>query len=357
MGVPVRSLTERRFGRITTFGPQDSGNACLRSNSLPSRTKRTQRCIELCASQAIYDEDPVDTLIELPQGCTFEDWKNTGICLMQTDLLGRYLMMNISLRIVFANCPDEGLPYISVECVGSDCKAVFEFYDLKECSSDADCPNAPTLRCRPLNQYNLFDDNKGMAGQILWEQEQGDPCSNDDTVWELLIDALRALKNRATGSPYPSAVCETVLTLNNSKVNESVFDDLIVEDEANGKIALPFLQPVPVSQRSGCTEGFNGAIQATIPGASSRSDTGSSKTAIIVAVVVTLLVLIIGVAGALYYFKYRKSRFGRDSKQHPTIENPNAVLFANACLPGTCVLIERTSRQSTPKEECNNTFL
>eukprot|EP00041_Stephanoeca_diplocostata_P024813 m.638134 g.638134 ORF g.638134 m.638134 type:complete len:78 (-) comp22604_c3_seq2:466-699(-) len=71
---------------------------------------------------------------------------------------------------------------------------------------------------------------------------------------------------------------------------------------------------------------------------------------------VCIVLLVLDIA-ELVEIGVAESRFGRDSKQHPTIENPNAVLFANACLPGTCVLIERTSRQSTPKEECNNTFL
>jgi len=86
--------------------------------------------------------------VELPVGCKFSDWMETGVCALEfkgfESLFG---VTGFSLRLVVSRCAgsiSNALPEIWFDCKGDFCNELFTSYELKYCQANGECPSGTT---------------------------------------------------------------------------------------------------------------------------------------------------------------------------------------------------------------------
>lgn len=184
-------------------------------------------------------------VVDLPSSCTMSSFVNGGTCRVQTPALGDLLGLDITIRILIANCGSQttggilggALPYFYMECTGADCDAIAEPYNLRECTPGAggqECnvgsglPRGARLPCRaPHDELHIND--QGLAGAILWNgrSPQTDQCSNQATLTRALLNAGNILRGIAPTTTTVNGYCTPIWEI----------EDVNFETWANGSSA------------------------------------------------------------------------------------------------------------------------
>eukprot|EP01006_Ploeotia_vitrea_P041658 TRINITY_DN66558_c9_g11_i1.p1 TRINITY_DN66558_c9_g11~~TRINITY_DN66558_c9_g11_i1.p1 ORF type:complete len:2059 (-),score=945.11 TRINITY_DN66558_c9_g11_i1:2502-8180(-) len=125
--------------------------------------------------------------LSMPAGCRLEDFADTGRCRVQYTGVRKIFggSKNITLRLDISPCglptadgtanQKSAMPYsgpdILLDCVGTDCKALLEAYDVQYCKQDSDCPGSVKCETAPNPDLKIPEfmlGNKGPSMELDW---------------------------------------------------------------------------------------------------------------------------------------------------------------------------------------------
>lgn len=194
-----------------------------------------------------------DGVLRLPSTCSQSTWDNNGVCQLQytnlTHLFG-FPEGSLTLRFTMSKCadPDFTLPYIYMDCVGSHCKQIFEFYLLEPCATNADCVDAGRgSTCQSYDDVELSEDGDGIFSELLWggsrgDNGDGDTCGSRDQDMHLLMNTMRVLQNRPILSEADFSAkpmwCQTIIEANLADRAEEWSEHLFI-DHTDGSEDAP----------------------------------------------------------------------------------------------------------------------
>jgi len=120
----------------------------------------------------------------------------------------------LTLRFTMSKCadPDFTLPYMYMDCVGTHCREILEFYRIEPCAVNSDCPN--DRRCVSYEDAELTEDGDGLISQLLWDGQKTQDgtsragysdCGTTQTDIHLAMNIARVLQNRSIITPGAGA--------------------------------------------------------------------------------------------------------------------------------------------------------
>jgi hypothetical protein len=97
------------------------------------------------------DQDAGENLFKLimPEGCTYEDWIDTGVCAIEWTGLATLIEEDVTLRLIVNQCEDKPDSALQVwfDCKGGFCDDVLRSYELEYCTQSSDCTDS-SFECK-----------------------------------------------------------------------------------------------------------------------------------------------------------------------------------------------------------------
>jgi len=236
--------------------------------------------------------------LQTPAGCLFDDYIQTGTCLVQYTGFQDLFQKDVTFRLSIEQCSNNTIPDIRVNCVGKDCREVLEPYFFKACQQDSDCPGGSCTPMPPIPTY--FQD-------LLWPNSPvAETCDNPGNS---LVDLLNLIYNLTDVTPSPPldpskkygfcSVDLQPLFTDNPRRAEWIHNSTIVDDYQHTITITGLESYVPVAGEPAYP---STAIASSSTGSGPSSGGGSSGNIGVLVGVPIGAVVFIGLA----YFIYRR---------------------------------------------------
>jgi hypothetical protein len=149
------------------------------------------------------------TPIVMPATCTYESWKNTGLCALQWTGLQSMLKMGITLRGYAKDCGAYNLPEVKVECIGSGCEL---FVKPKLCTSTNDCPTGSQCFDVYDELFVKMDENATMRDIVqaffrLTTAVIPDQCGSEENGRKTVRDILKFIRGEPSDGGIGTKIC------------------------------------------------------------------------------------------------------------------------------------------------------
>lgn len=220
-----------------------------------------------------------DGTMAFPSTCSQDRWENEGTCQFQIttahEIFG-FAPNSLNLRMTLSKCNEdpEALPFFYMDCVGSKCSYLFEFYNIKMCQQDSDCESQ---KCSSFDddKYKIkFEDNadytgSGLLQYGLWKGTSTDTCGDHTNDLKELVDLAHVLADKPPVTSNTGKWCETIVENPPDEISDKLEDFMnnLVEESQNSfgttHYKIRGLSEWVELENDGCKHGIDGGFGAT----------------------------------------------------------------------------------------------
>jgi len=193
---------------------------------------------------AMSDWSPDSTSkIVLPATCTYDSWKNDGLCAVQWTGLESMLKVGITLRAYAKSCGAFKFPEVKVECVGKGCDLLL---DPQFCTDTAGCPTNSDC----VDIYDMiYLDNENTTIRNFWQawyklntSVTPDTCSSEDTGRKGLRNIINYYKGLPSDGKSETKICMVNFTDIAENFNFTLWSEAQVTADGD-RVTLNTLMP------------------------------------------------------------------------------------------------------------------